>query len=83
MKARTKQGNHMSETAAIMITGKEIKAGDGANLLQIATDNGSDIPGLCFYDMMTTTCGRRLCMEMIEGCPAMAPSRLVKVEDGF
>ena len=38
----------MSETITLNIDGKDIKAEKGANLLKVARDNGSDIPGLCF-----------------------------------
>ncbi len=73
----------MSETVTICIDGKEIKANKGDNLLQVARDNGFDIPGLCFYEKITPTGDCRLCMVKIEGRPGMVPACLVKVDEGM
>jgi formate dehydrogenase alpha subunit len=73
----------MAESITLFIDGKEIKAAKDANLLQVARDNGFDIPGLCFYDKVTPTGDCRLCMVKIEGRPGMVPSCLVKVEEGM
>ena len=73
----------MTETVTLFIDGKEIKAAKDANLLQVARDNGFDIPGLCFYEKITPTGDCRLCMVKIEGRPGMVPSCLVKVDEGM
>jgi formate dehydrogenase alpha subunit len=73
----------MSEMVMINIDGKEIQAAKGDNLLQVARANGIDIPGLCFYEKVSTTGDCRLCMVKIEGRPGMVPSCLVKVEAGM
>ncbi|MCJ7525446.1 MAG: formate dehydrogenase subunit alpha [Candidatus Aminicenantes bacterium] len=67
----------------INIDGKEIKAAKEANLLQVARDNGFDIPGLCFYEKVTASGDCRLCVVKIEGRPGMVPACLVKVEEGM
>jgi len=73
----------MSEMVTINIDGKEIKAAKEANLLQVARDNGFDIPGLCFYEKVTASGDCRLCVVKIEGRPGMVPACLVKVEEGM
>jgi formate dehydrogenase alpha subunit len=73
----------MTETVTLFIDGKEIKAAKEANLLQVARDNGFDIPGLCFYEKITPTGDCRLCMVKIEGRPGMVASCLVKVDEGM
>ncbi|HEX7503015.1 MAG TPA: molybdopterin-dependent oxidoreductase, partial [Acidobacteriota bacterium] len=73
----------MTETVTIFIDGREIKAAREANLLQVARDNGFDIPGLCFYEKITPTGDCRLCMVKIEGRPGMVPACLVKVDEGM
>jgi formate dehydrogenase alpha subunit len=73
----------MPETISLFIDGKEIKAAKETNLLQVARDNGFDIPGLCFYEKVTTTGDCRMCMVKIEGRPGMVPACLVKVEEGL
>ena len=73
----------MIETVTLFIDGKEIKAARGANLLQVARDNGFDIPGLCFYEKITPTGDCRLCMVKIEGRPGMVPACLVMIDEGM
>jgi len=73
----------MPEIVTINIDGKEIKAAKEANLLQVARDNGFDIPGLCFYEKVTASGDCRLCVVKIEGRPGMVPACLVKVEEGM
>ena len=46
----------------IKIDGKKIKAIEGENLLQVARDNGINIPGLCYHKKLTPTGACRLCV---------------------
>jgi formate dehydrogenase alpha subunit len=73
----------MAERVTITIDGKDIRAVQGDSLLQVARENGFDIPGLCFYEKITPTGDCRLCMVKIEGRPGMVPACLVKVEEGM
>jgi formate dehydrogenase alpha subunit len=73
----------MPEKISILIDGREIAAGKGDNLLKVARNNGFDIPGLCFYEKISTTGDCRLCMVKIEGRPGMVPACLVEVEEGM
>ncbi len=39
----------MSDLVSLRIDNVEVKAKEGANLLQVARENGFDIPGLCYH----------------------------------
>jgi len=73
----------MRETVHIMIDGKQIAAEAGANLLQVARQNGIDIPGLCYHPKLTPTGACRLCVCKIEGRPGLTMACTVAVEDGL
>ncbi|MDY0296168.1 MAG: formate dehydrogenase subunit alpha [Acidobacteriota bacterium] len=73
----------MSEKVTLYIDGKEIQAEKGANLLQVARENGFDIPGLCYYEKVTPSGDCRLCVVKVEGRPGMVPSCMLQVEAGM
>ena len=45
----------------LWIDDKQYKAVDGQNILQVALDNGIDIPHLCYHENLTPYGGCRLC----------------------
>ena len=57
----------MHALATITIDGKKVKSAIGANLLQIARENGFDIPGLCYHKKISPTGACRLCMVKVAG----------------
>lgn len=67
----------------ITIDGKEIKALENANLLQVARDNGFDIPGLCYHKKLTPTGACRLCVVKIKGQTGLMMSCTVSVKNGM
>ncbi len=67
----------------ITIDNKEITSPIGANLLQVARDNGINIPGLCYYEKLTPTGACRLCLVKIEGMRGLVASCTVKVTEGL
>ncbi len=73
----------MGKLVTITIDGKEVKAEEGANLLQAARDAGFDIPGLCYYDKVSPSGACRLCLVKIEGMRGLTASCTVKVADGM
>ncbi len=54
------------EKITITIDQKKIQAEKGENLLQIARDNGIQIPSLCYHKKLTPTAACRLCIVKIE-----------------
>lgn len=69
--------------ATIYIDGKEIKTIEGKNLLQVARENGINIPGLCFHHKLSPTGACRLCVVKIEGFPSITTACSVEVRDGM
>jgi NADH dehydrogenase/NADH:ubiquinone oxidoreductase subunit G len=73
----------MSDLVNLKIDGTKVKAEAGANLLQVAQDNGFDIPGLCYHPRISVTGACRLCVVKIAGRPGVIPSCTVNVTDGM
>ncbi len=73
----------MSKLVHIEIDGKQIQAEEGANLLQVARENGFNIPGLCFHRKLTPTGACRLCVVKIENTPGVIMSCTVQVKEGM
>ncbi|MEE4115777.1 MAG: formate dehydrogenase subunit alpha [Marinilabiliaceae bacterium] len=73
----------MTKLVNIKIDGKNIKASEGANLLQVARDKGFDIPGLCYHRKLTPTGACRLCVTKIEGQRGLVMSCTVSVREGL
>lgn len=73
----------MTKLVNITIDNKSISAPEGANLLQVARDNGMDIPGLCYHKKLTPTGACRLCVIKIEGQRGMLMSCTVAVKEGL
>ncbi len=73
----------MKKIVKIQIDGKTITAPCGANLLQVARENGFDIPGLCFHPKLSPTGACRLCVTKIEGRPGFTMACTVQIEEGL
>jgi len=73
----------MSEQVRLTIDGVEVLAEEGQNLLQVARDNGFDIPGLCYHPRISVTGACRLCVVKIAGRPGMVTSCTVPVSEGL
>lgn len=73
----------MSNKATITIDGKKIEAQEGDNLLQVALDNGIDIPYLCYHKKLSPTGACRMCVTKIEGQRGLVMSCTVKVTEGM
>lgn len=67
----------------LKIDNKEIKAQAGENLLQVARDNGINIPGLCYHHKLSPTGACRLCLVKVEGMRGLVASCTIKVADGM
>lgn len=73
----------MSKLVNIIIDGKKIQAPEGANLLQVAKDNGINIPSLCYHRKLSPTGACRLCVVKIKGTNGLVMSCTVSVKDGL
>lgn len=73
----------MKENITVIIDGKTVKTEKGANLLQVARDNGIDIPGLCYHKKLSPTGACRLCVVRIEGQRGLVMACTVSLAEGM
>ncbi|HDL84843.1 MAG TPA: 2Fe-2S iron-sulfur cluster binding domain-containing protein, partial [Candidatus Acetothermia bacterium] len=73
----------MTRKVAIEIDGQRIEVEQGANLLQVARDNGIDIPGLCYHPRVSVSGACRLCVVRIAGRPSLVPACTAEVVNGM
>ncbi len=73
----------MSKQVNIIIDGKKIKASEGANLLQVAKDNGINIPSLCYHKKLSPTGACRLCVVKMKDVNGLFMSCTVAVKEGM
>jgi NADH dehydrogenase/NADH:ubiquinone oxidoreductase subunit G len=63
--------------------GKEVTAQDGQTLLDVARENGIDIPAICFHEATTANAVCRICVVEVEGQRVLQPSCIVKAADNM
>ena len=73
----------MSELVTITIDGKQLTAEKGTNLLQIAKNNGINIPSLCYHKKLSPTGACRLCLVKIDGTNGLIASCTVQIKEGM
>ena len=73
----------MKPNITITIDGKAITTAAGANLLQVARENGIAIPGLCYHRKLSPTGACRLCAVRIAGQKGLVMACTVSVTDGL
>lgn len=73
----------MQTPAIITIDGSTIRTTTGANLLQVARENGFAIPGLCYHKRLSPTGACRLCVVKVAGTKGFVMSCTIQVEDGL
>ena len=67
----------------ITINGKDIQANQGDTILQIARDNGIEIPTLCYVDSVKAYGACGLCVVEAEGIPKLLRACATKASDGM
>ncbi|HLO15341.1 MAG TPA: 2Fe-2S iron-sulfur cluster-binding protein [Anaerolineales bacterium] len=65
-------------TITVMIDGKEISAEPGKTLLEVARENGMDIPTICFHEATTANALCRICVVEVEGMRVLQPACIVQ-----
>jgi len=65
-------------TITFNMDGKEVTAQDGQTLLDVARENGIDIPTICFHEATTANALCRICVVEVEGMRVLQPSCVVK-----
>jgi bidirectional [NiFe] hydrogenase diaphorase subunit len=67
----------------LTIDGKQVSGVDGATVLEVARENGIDIPTLCNLEGLSSTGGCRLCMVEVKGTDRLFPACVMQIEEGM
>ncbi|MFH0896573.1 MAG: 2Fe-2S iron-sulfur cluster-binding protein [Candidatus Bathyarchaeota archaeon] len=67
----------------MVIDGKEVSATEGETILKVATDNGIEIPTMCYLDGLSSMGGCRLCLVEAKGVSKLLPACTTPVNSGM
>ncbi|HEY3328958.1 MAG TPA: bidirectional hydrogenase complex protein HoxU [Capsulimonadaceae bacterium] len=67
----------------LTINGKEVSAKDGQTVLDVARENGINIPTLCHMEGISDIGACRLCLVEVEGSPKLHASCVTQCNDGM
>src|SRR5512134_2033756 len=70
-------------TITLMIDGQEVTAEEGKTLLDVARENGKDIPTICFHEATTANALCRICVVEVEGMRVLQPACIVEAAQGM
>jgi bidirectional [NiFe] hydrogenase diaphorase subunit len=73
----------MSDVFTLTIDGKDVAGNEGQTVMEVAEENGIDIPGLCHMEGITDRGACRLCMVEIAGSPKLAAACMTKIAEGM
>ena len=72
---------HDVQIVTLKIDDKEVSARRDQSILDVARENGIDIPTLCFLEGLTTWGACRLCLVELKGTARMVPACVVRVAE--
>ena len=67
----------------LTIDGRDVAASDGQTIMEVAEENGIDIPGLCHLPGIHDRGACRLCVVEIKGSPKLAAACVTQVAEGM
>ncbi|MDP4236563.1 MAG: 2Fe-2S iron-sulfur cluster-binding protein [Bacteroidota bacterium] len=67
----------------VTIDGKEFEARDGQSVIQVALENGIDIPHFCWHPGLTVAGNCRMCLVDVEKIPKLSIACATTVSDGM
>ena len=76
----------MSDTAEVktlIIDGHEVSSTRGQTILEVARENGIEIPTLCHLDGLTDVGACRLCLVEIKGSSKLLPACVTSIYEGM
>jgi len=73
----------MNENLTLTIDGQEVSVEQGKTLLDVARENGKDIPTICYHDATTANALCRICVVEVEGQRVLQPACIVKAADNM
>ncbi len=65
-------------TITFLMDGKEVTAEENKTLLDVARENGIDIPTICFHEATTANALCRICVVEVEGQRLLQPACIVR-----
>lgn len=75
--------NSPAQVTTLSIDGREIGAHANQTILDVAVENGIDIPTLCHLDGLSEVGACRLCLVEIKGVPKLQPACVTRVREGL
>ena len=73
----------MTTVFTFRIDGKDVAGSEGQSVMEVAEENGIDIPGLCHLEGIHDRGACRLCMVEIAGTPKLAAACMTKISEGM
>ena len=70
-------------TITFLMDGKEVTAEENKTLLDVARENGIDIPTICFHEATTANALCRICVVEVEGQRLLQPACIVKAANNM
>jgi NADH dehydrogenase/NADH:ubiquinone oxidoreductase subunit G len=70
-------------TVSFLMDGKEIIAEENKTLLEVARENGIDIPTICLHEATTANALCRICVVEVEGQRMLQPACIVKAANSM
>lgn len=67
----------------LILNGKQIKVDENKTILQVARENGIEIPTLCYDTRLEPFGSCRVCLVKVEGAKTFVPSCSTKVTEGM
>src|SRR5512147_2782521 len=68
----------MPEKLTLVIDDQEVSTEPGKTLLEVARENGRDIPTICFHEATTANALCRICVVEVEGMRVLQPACIVQ-----
>ncbi len=73
----------MAETVKLTINGSAIEAEKGTLLIEVARQNGIEIPSFCYYEGLTLQAACRMCLVEVEKTPKLQVGCTLPVAEGM
>ena len=73
----------MPETVKLTIDGRAIEAEKGKLLIEVARENGTEIPAFCYYEGLSLQAACRMCLVEVEKTPKLQVGCTLPVAEGM
>ena len=73
----------MAETVKLTINGQGVEAEKGKLLIEVARENGIEVPAFCYYEGLTLQAACRMCLVEVEKTPKLQVGCTLPVAEGM